>query len=66
MYMISDSILKISNDIISKSLSDIFTESLSQQILPDDFKVARVTPIHKGGEQDDVCNYRPISQSYPQ
>ena len=50
MYMISDSILNISNDIISKSLSDIFTESLSQQILPDDFKIARVTPIYKGGE----------------
>ena len=27
----------------------------------DDFKVARVTPIHKGGERDDVSNYRPIS-----
>ena len=59
--MISNSILKISNDIISNSLSDIFNESLSQQLFLDDFKVARVTPIHKGGERHDVGNYRPIS-----
>ena len=61
MHMISNSILKISKDIISNSLSDIFNESLSQQKFPDDFKVARVTLIHKGGERDDVGNYRPIS-----
>ena len=50
MHMISNSIFKISKDIISNSLSDIFNESLSQQIFHDDFKVARVTPIHKAGE----------------
>ena len=61
MHTISNSILKISKDIISNSLSDIFNESLSQQIFPDDFKVARVTPIHKGDERDDVGNYRPFS-----
>ena len=65
MHMISYSILKISKHIISNSLSDIFNESLSQTILPYDFKVARVTPIHQGGERDDVGNYRPIS-IYPQ
>ena len=61
MHMMSNSILKIPKDIISNSLSDIFNESLSQKIFPDDFKVARVTPIHKGGERDDIGNYRPIS-----
>ena len=62
--MISNSSLKISKDIISNSLSDIFNESLSQQIFPDDFKVARITPIHKGGDRDDVGNYRPISNLF--
>ena len=57
MHKISNLILKISADIISNSISDIFNESLSQQIFPDDFKVARVTSIHKGGERDDVGNY---------
>ena len=61
MHTISNSILKISKDIISNSLSDIFNESLSQQIFLDDFKIARVTPIHKGVERYDVGNYRPIS-----
>ena len=61
MHITSNSILKISKDIISNSLSDIFNESLSQQMFPDDFKVARVTPFHKESERDDVGNYRPIS-----
>ena len=61
MHMIPKSILKISKDIISNSLSDIFNESLSQQIFLDDFKIARVTPIHKRDERDGVGNYRPIS-----
>ena len=39
MDMISNSILKISKDIISNSLSDIFNESLSQQFFPDDVNV---------------------------
>ena len=61
MHMISNSILKISKDIISNSLSNTFNKSLSQQIFRDDLKVARLTPIHKGGERDDVGNYRPLS-----
>ena len=61
MHMISNWILKISKHIISNSLSDIFNESLSQQIFPEEFKVARVTTIHTGGERDDVGNYRSIS-----
>ena len=61
MHMIPNSIIKILKDIISNSLANTFNESLSQQIFPDDFKVARVTPIHKGGERDDVGNHRPIS-----
>ena len=61
MHMTSNWILKISKHIISNSLSDIFNESLSQQIFPEEFKVARVTIIHTGGERDDVGNYRSIS-----
>ena len=55
MHMIPNSILKISKDIISHSLSDIFNESLCQQFFPDDFNVARVTPTYKGGERDDLA-----------
>ena len=34
---------------------------LRQGCVPDDLKVARVTPIYKSGSKDDFSNYRPIS-----
>ena len=34
---------------------------MSQGIFPDDWKAARVTPVHKSGPTDDPSNYRPIS-----
>ena len=36
--------------------------SLYQGILPNDWKIANITPIFKGnGSQNEPCNYRPIS-----
>ena len=35
--------------------------SLSNGIFPDDFKIARVSPIHKSGNKEERGNYRPIS-----
>ena len=34
---------------------------MKAKIFPDDFKIARVTPIFKNGETDNLGNYRPIS-----
>ena len=34
---------------------------LRKKIFPDDFKTARVTPIFKCGEKEDLGDYRPIS-----
>ena len=39
----------------------IFNQSISQGKLPEDQKQARVTPLFKQGDRDDVNNYRPIS-----
>ena len=46
---------------ISEPLKHIFQISLSKGIVPNKLKIARVTPIHKAGENTDVSNYRPIS-----
>lgn len=42
-------------------LTKIFNRSLSTGIFPDLWKSAKVIPIHKSDERDDVRNYRPIS-----
>ena len=39
----------------------VFNQSLLQGIFPENFKISKVTPINKGGEEMDPFNYRPIS-----
>ena len=46
---------------IAPFLCKIFNMSLVQGYFPDDLKAARVTPIYKNGDKDNLCNYRPIS-----
>ena len=53
-----------SNDafnLIVEPLRYIFSNSLTQEIFPEDTKIARITPIYKGGDNENVVNYRPIS-----
>ena len=38
----------------------IFNKSFIEDIYPDQFNIAKGKPMHKGGEKDDVDNYRPI------
>ena len=53
-------ILRIAADVIAPSLTFIFNLSLSTGFV-DDWKNARVTPIHKDGSKLVMGNYRPIS-----
>ena len=55
---IPNKVLKMAAEILSPSLSAIFNRSLSMGIYPDDWKMARVLPIFKSGDKDDIGNYR--------
>ena len=46
---------------LAKPVNIIFRKSMEQGKLPDVWKQANVTPIHKKGPRHDVSNYRPIS-----
>ena len=42
-------------------LRHICNTSLSQGIFPDEMKIARIIPLFKSGDKQNVSNYRPIS-----
>ena len=58
---IPNKVLKMAAEILSPSLTAIFNRSLSMGIYPDDWKMARVLPIFKSGDKEDIGNYRPVS-----
>ena len=55
-------LLGMTANLICESLCELINLSLFTGIVPDDWKLARVTPIYKGeGDILDESNYRPIS-----
>ena len=53
--------LKDSSDVCVAYLSYIFNCFLLTGIFPDDWKLARVSPIYKSGDKQECGNYRPMS-----
>ena len=47
--------------LITLPLSEIFNCSFEQGAFPKDFKVAKVIPVYKKGDNQQCSNYRPIS-----
>ena len=58
---ISARLIRECADLICIPIRDIFNQSVSQGIFPDDWKCAKVIPLFKQGDRDDLNNYRPIS-----
>ena len=58
---ITPKLLQETKEQISIPLSIIFTQSLNEENVPDDWKEANITPIFKKGNRSKSCNYRPIS-----
>ena len=46
---------------LSPSLTLLFNSSLKQGRIPDDWKIASVTPTFKKGNHSNSTNYRPVS-----
>ena len=59
---ISSKILKVSSPVVAPALTYIFNKAIMRGIFPDEWKIARVSPLHKKasiGAIPDNC--RPIS-----
>ncbi|KFP07635.1 RNA-directed DNA polymerase from mobile element jockey, partial [Calypte anna] len=46
---------------LAKPLSIVYQQSWLTGEVPDDWKLASVTPIHRKGRKEDPGNYRPVS-----
>lgn len=61
IYDLNSKIIKETIEILVKPLTELINLCFSQGIFPDVFKVTKVIPIHKKGDQSVADNYRPIS-----
>ena len=58
---ISSKMIKDTIQNIAILLSHIINRSLSTGIVPNQLNIAKVIPVYKTSNQDDIKNYRPIS-----
>ena len=58
---ISNHLLKGTKDTICPYFDVLFNKCIAEGVFPDAFKTAEVIPIFKGGDREDLGNYRPIS-----
>ena len=54
-------ILKLSSSIVGPSLAYILKSCIDAEIFPNEWKIAKVTPLFKKGSKRELGNYQPIS-----
>ena len=55
-------VLKLAAPFISEHIMHIFNLSVTTCTVPNLWKMAQISPLHKGGAESDPNNYRPISK----
>ena len=58
---VSSQMIRGTVDSITPTITAIFNQSLKEMKVPDDWKIANVTPVFKAGDPSLATNYRPIS-----
>ena len=64
-YGIRNETLKCCFPNVDEKIAIAFIKCILEKIYPTCFKVAKVIPLHKKGDQSDPANYRPISLLNP-
>ena len=47
--------------IILSPLTTLFRKIYTMQTIPEQWKLAKITPVHKKGSKSDISNYRPVA-----
>ena len=53
-------LLKLSSSIVEPSLAYIFKSCIDAEIFPNEWKIAKVTPLFKKGSKHELGNYRSV------
>ena len=48
-------------EILITPIAKLFALIYSEKSIPEQWKTAKIIPLHKKGNKDDITNYRPIS-----
>ena len=54
-------VIKDTSDLLLLPLTHLLNLSIRQGVFPDELKIAKVIPIFKSGDSEQIGNYRPVS-----
>ena len=53
--------LKDGAEVLTPIVTDLMKKIFKEKRAPDQWKIARILPLHKKGKKEEIANYRPIS-----